>query len=129
MVLVAALLIAAMSLYWTYEHLGLKMSRLDLINPNSSFNQLWLDYIDEFGDFNEVIIVVEGTENGEVIPVLELLAEKIKEFYMESIFPPFTGKDSTLFPLKICKRSSSTLPGRSTRRLPLPFRWTTLPTF
>ena len=80
MVLVAALLIAAMSLYWTYEHLGLKMSRLDLINPNSSFNQLWLDYIDEFGDFNEVIIVVEGTENGEVIPVLELLAEKIKEF-------------------------------------------------
>ena len=79
-VIVSALLLAAVSLYWTYEHLGLKMSRLDLINPNSSFNQLWLDYIDEFGDFNEAIIVVEGTENGEVITVLELLAEKIKEF-------------------------------------------------
>ena len=79
-VVVAALLLAAMSLYWSYEHLGFKMSRLDLINPNSSFNQLWLDYIDEFGDFNEIIIVVEGSENSEVIPVLELLAEKIKEF-------------------------------------------------
>jgi len=79
-VVVVALLLAAGSLYWAYEHLGLKMSRLDLINPNSSFNQLWLDYIDEFGDFNEVIVVVEGTENGEVIPALELLAEKIKEF-------------------------------------------------
>ena len=79
-VLVSALLLAALSLYWSYEHLGLKMSRLDLINPNSSFNQLWLDYIDEFGDFNEVIIVVEGTENNEVIPALELLAEKIKQF-------------------------------------------------
>ena len=80
MVLVLSLLIAAVSLYWTYDHLGLKMSRLDLINPNSGFNQRWLNYIDEFGDDNEVIVVVEGAENSEVLVVLELLAEKIAEF-------------------------------------------------
>ena len=79
-VLVLSLLLAAASLYWSYLHLGLKMSRLDLINPNSGFNQLWLDYIDEFGDEKEVIVVVEGKENGEVIAALEILAEKIKEF-------------------------------------------------
>jgi len=79
-VLVLSVLLAAFSLYWTYEHLGLKMSRLDLINPNSSFNQLWLDYIEEFGDDNEVIVVVEGDKNSEIIAVLELLAEKIAEF-------------------------------------------------
>ena len=79
-VLVMALLLAAASLYWSYEHLGLKMSRLDLINPNSSFNQLWLDYIDEFGDFNEVIVVVEGEGNDEVVAALELLADKIEKF-------------------------------------------------
>jgi len=79
-VLVVSVLIAAFGLYWTYGNLGLKMSRLDLINPHSGFNKLWLDYIDEFGDNNEVIAVVEGKENSEVIAVLELLAKKIAEF-------------------------------------------------
>ncbi|MDR0327309.1 MAG: MMPL family transporter [Planctomycetaceae bacterium] len=79
-VLVLSLLLAGLSLYWANEHLGFKMSRLDLINPNSSFNRLWLDYIDEFGDFNEVIVVVEGNENSEVIAALELLTSKIEKF-------------------------------------------------
>ena len=79
-VLILSVLLAAASLYWTYEHLGLKMSRLDLINPDSGFNQLWLDYIDEFGDDNEVIVVVEGDNDTEVVAVLELLSDKIAEY-------------------------------------------------
>ncbi|MDR0522673.1 MAG: MMPL family transporter [Planctomycetaceae bacterium] len=79
-VLCLSLLTAAASVYYSAGHLGLKMSRLDLINPHSSFNQLWLDYIDEFGDSNEVIIVAEGKDNAEVIPVLKTLAEKIEQF-------------------------------------------------
>ena len=79
-VLVTAILIAIAGLYWSYEHLGLKMSRLDLINPNSSFNQLWLEYIEEFGDDNEAIVVVEGLENSEVTAVLRLLSAKIEQF-------------------------------------------------
>ena len=79
-VLVTAAILACAGLYWSHENLGLKMSRLDLINPNSSFNLLWLDYIDEFGDDNEVIVVVEGTENNDVIAVLQLLSDKIAEF-------------------------------------------------
>ena len=79
-VMAAALLLAIFCLYWSYENLGLKMSRLDLINPNSSFNKLWLDYVDEFGDDNEVIVVVEGTKNEEVSAVLQKLTGKIEEF-------------------------------------------------
>jgi predicted RND superfamily exporter protein len=79
-VLVLSVLLAVLGLYWAYGHLGLKMSRLDLINPQSSFNKLWLDYIDEFGDSNEVIIVVEGKEKSEVLEVLEHLIKKIAEF-------------------------------------------------
>jgi hopanoid biosynthesis associated RND transporter like protein HpnN len=79
-VLVFSLFLAFWSLYWTSEHLGFKMSRLDLINPNSGFNRLWLDYIDEFGDNNEVLVVVEGKGNVEVIPVLETLSERIACF-------------------------------------------------
>ncbi|MDR0336408.1 MAG: MMPL family transporter [Planctomycetaceae bacterium] len=79
-VLVFAFFIAVLSLYWTAEHLGFKMSRLDLINPNSGFNRLWLDYVDEFGDNNEVVVVVEGKGNVETIPVLETLSERIACF-------------------------------------------------
>ncbi|MDR1053564.1 MAG: MMPL family transporter, partial [Planctomycetaceae bacterium] len=71
---------AIFCVYWTYEHLGFKMSRLDLINPKSSFNRLWLDYIEEFGDNNEVTIVIEGKGNAEVIPVLEELADEVAEY-------------------------------------------------
>ncbi|MDR0704544.1 MAG: MMPL family transporter [Planctomycetaceae bacterium] len=80
LVLVFSLFIAVWSLYWTSEHLGFKMSRLDLINPNSGFNRLWLDYIEEFGDNNEVLVVVEGKGNVEIIPVLEKLSERIACF-------------------------------------------------
>ena len=78
-VLFLSIFLSIFSLYWTYTHLGFKMSRLDLINPNSGFNQLWLDYIDEFGDDNEAIVVVEGSKNSEVIAALNLLTEKIAD--------------------------------------------------
>jgi len=79
-VLAAALFLATFCLYWSYGNLGLKMSRLDLINPDSSFNKLWLGYIDEFGDDNEVIVVVEGADNEEVLRILGLLTDKIENF-------------------------------------------------
>lgn len=59
------------------EHLKLKTSRVDLINPESSFNRLWLGYLQEFGDDDEVIVVVSGEHNAEVIPVLDALTEQI----------------------------------------------------
>ncbi len=76
-VLVLSMALAAFSVYLSVEHLGFKMSRLDLINPNSSFNRLWLEYIEEFGESDEVILVVEGKGNVEVIPVLDELAKKV----------------------------------------------------
>ncbi|MDR0869613.1 MAG: MMPL family transporter [Planctomycetaceae bacterium] len=79
-VLVLSVALAAFGAYWAYGHLGFKMSRLDLINPNSGFNRLWLDYIDEFGDSDEVIIVAEGKNNVEVIPVLDALSKRVAAF-------------------------------------------------
>ncbi|MCL2743857.1 MAG: MMPL family transporter [Planctomycetaceae bacterium] len=73
-VLVLSVCTAAFSVYLATQHLGFKMSRLDLINPNSSFNHLWLDYIKEFGDNDEVVVVVEGKNSTEIIPVLETIS-------------------------------------------------------
>ncbi len=79
-VLVFGFLVAALSVFGATQYLGFKMSRLDLINPESSFNQLWLDYLDEFGDNNEVIVVVEGKSNVEIIPIMEDLSARIASF-------------------------------------------------
>ncbi|MDR1923975.1 MAG: MMPL family transporter [Planctomycetaceae bacterium] len=79
-VIALSLFAAVFCVYWASEHLGFKMSRLDLINPKSSFNQLWLDYLDEFGNNDEAVIVIEGKGNAEVIPVLESLANEIAKY-------------------------------------------------
>jgi hopanoid biosynthesis associated RND transporter like protein HpnN len=79
-VIALSLFVAVFCIYWSYEYLGFKMSRLDLINPKSTFNRLWLDYIKEFGENNEVTIVIEGKGNAEVIPVLEYLADSIAKY-------------------------------------------------
>jgi uncharacterized protein len=51
--------------------LGFRTSRLDLLNPESGYNRLWIDYINEFGDEDDVVVVVEGASREEVVPVLE----------------------------------------------------------
>ena len=50
--------VAALAL--TATRLGYRTSRLDLINPKSDYNRLWLEYIKEFGAEDDAVIVVEG---------------------------------------------------------------------
>lgn len=53
------------------SRLGFRTSRLDLLNSESSYNRLWIDYINEFGDEDDVVVVVEGANRELVVPVLE----------------------------------------------------------
>lgn len=62
---------AIFSIVLSVNRLGFRTSRLDLLNPNCSHNQLWIDYIDEFGDQDDVVVVVEGADRQVVVPVLE----------------------------------------------------------
>jgi len=64
--LVAA--VAALVLAGT--RLGFRPSRLDLLNPGG-YNRLWIDYIEEFGDEDDVVVVVDGPSRELVVPVLE----------------------------------------------------------
>ncbi len=72
-----AILIAVTGVLAAVGNLGFKTSRLDLINPNSGFNRLWLEYIEEFGDNDDLIIVVEGKTSADIAPVLDELSDKI----------------------------------------------------
>jgi uncharacterized protein len=63
----------------TASRLNYKSSRLDLLNPKSDYNRLWLEYIDEFGDEDDAVIVVEGAGRDAVIPVLAELSTALGE--------------------------------------------------
>ena len=55
--LVAIALAVAGGVY-AAKHLGYKVSRVDLLDPESEYNKLWIDYIAEFGDDDDAVIVV-----------------------------------------------------------------------
>ena len=66
--------LAAVACYLTATRLGYQTSRLDLLNPKSNYNRLWIEYIKEFGDEDDAVVVVEGASREQVVPVLEELS-------------------------------------------------------
>jgi len=63
--------LAAAACYLTATQLGYQTSRMDLLDPNSNYNQLWTAYIEEFGEEDDAVVVVEGAGREQVVPVLE----------------------------------------------------------
>jgi len=76
-VVMGAVLSAAAAGLFTAQHLGYKVSRVDLLDPKSDYNKLWIDYIREFGEDDDAVIVVEGTSRSGVIAVLEELSREV----------------------------------------------------
>ncbi|MDO4582991.1 MAG: MMPL family transporter [Planctomycetia bacterium] len=64
---------------YTFDHLRFKNRRLDLINPQSEWNQYWLDYIDKFGATDDMIVAVDGDSQEEILASVEAVAEKIQQ--------------------------------------------------
>jgi hypothetical protein len=60
------------------------VSRVDLLNPKSDYNKLWIDYIREFGEDDDAVIVVEGESRDGVIAVLEEVSREVRR--EESLF-------------------------------------------
>ncbi len=84
-VVMLAVALAVLGVGWSVTHLGFRTSRLDLLNPESGYNRLWIEYINEFGDEDDVVVVVEGPGRETVVPVLEeisaALAQQDRFFY------------------------------------------------
>lgn len=78
-VLAAAVLLAVAAIVISIGGLGFHASRLDLINPQCAHNRLWVDYINEFGDQDDVVVLVQGANRDQVIPVLEDLSARLLE--------------------------------------------------
>ncbi len=76
-VVVVGMAAAVLALLYSASRLGFRTSRLDLLSPESSYNQLWIEYINEFGDADDVVVVVEGESRLEVVPVLEEISKAL----------------------------------------------------
>lgn len=77
--LVLALVAAVASIAAAIQSMGFHTSRLDLLNPESSYNKLWINYINEFGKEDDTVIVIEGPDRETVIPVLEELSANLSQ--------------------------------------------------
>jgi hopanoid biosynthesis associated RND transporter like protein HpnN len=69
-----SVLLAVGAIGWAGHSLSLRNSRADLLNPNSAYHHRWLEYVNEFGDQDDVLLVVHGKDRAAVVPVLDELA-------------------------------------------------------
>ncbi len=83
-IVLAAIASAVAAGWWTAQSLGYKVNRTDLLDPKSEYNKLWIDYIAEFGEDDDAVIVVEGPSRAIVVRVLEEVSEEV-------------GRDGALF--------------------------------
>jgi hopanoid biosynthesis associated RND transporter like protein HpnN len=76
-VIAAAVISAGATGLFTARHLGYKVSRVDLLDPESDYNKLWIDYIREFGEDDDAVVVVEGADRSRVVAALDDLSAAV----------------------------------------------------
>jgi len=76
-VLTCAVLLAVLASALAMWSLKFKTNRLDLLNRDSEFNQRWLAHLDEFGDQDDVVIVVEGADSTEIAAAMQDIATRV----------------------------------------------------
>jgi len=76
-IVLGAVISAVAAGVWTSQSLGYKVSRVDLLDPKSDYNKLWIDYIKEFGEDDDAVVVVEGPTRDQVVKVLEELSREV----------------------------------------------------
>lgn len=67
--------LAALAVAYSSTQLGYKTSRHDLVNAENEYGRLWNEYVEEFGEEDDAVVVVEGQSRAAVVPVLQELAQ------------------------------------------------------
>jgi len=78
-VLAASAAMCALSLYAAFFHLQYHTQRSDLISPRKECQQRWHNYIKEFGDDDDIVVVVKGADRASMIAALEQVAGRVRE--------------------------------------------------
>lgn len=80
LVLVIALLLCGISIYAALTQLEYLTRRDDLISGNKEHQRRWRNYLGEFGQDEDIVVVVEGTNPQAMREALETLAVKIGQY-------------------------------------------------
>jgi uncharacterized protein len=78
LVLLLALACCGLSVYGAATHLQYHTQRSDLISPRKECQQLWRQYVEEFGDDDDIVVVVQGSDRKQMERALESLAGKVR---------------------------------------------------
>lgn len=71
--------IAAICIGLAIWQLEFRASRLDLLNPASGFNQRWLAYLDEFGEDDDIAVVIRGESPANVVDAVEAVTDELNQ--------------------------------------------------
>ena len=78
-ILVVGFVIAAFCVGLAVFLLDFRTSRLDLLNPESAFNRRWLAYLDEFGDADDIVVVINGESQPAIVRAMDDLTEVLRQ--------------------------------------------------
>lgn len=115
-VLTVALMLAALSLWYTARNLTFLTGRDDLMPKHAPFQQDYQAYRASFGDQEEIVVVVEGTDPSLVSRFSDALYGRLsqeKRLFLEVLYPggmPYFRQNGLLFmPLEQLQTMRSTL--------------------
>jgi uncharacterized protein len=78
LVLMLSLGLCGLSLFAASTRLQYQTQRNDLISPKKEYQQRWKQYLDEFGDDDDIVVVVRGQHRPQMEQALEAAAEHIR---------------------------------------------------
>src|SRR5262245_53239494 len=76
-VLTVSFALAAVSGYAFYDRLDYRTQRSDLMSPDKDYQQRWKQYVAEFGEDDDMVVVVEGSDAARMRAAIDALAADI----------------------------------------------------
>jgi uncharacterized protein len=102
-IVAVALLLSLLSIYYTQKNMKFLTGRDDLMPKNTQFHRDYREYRQEFGDMEEIVVVMECADQEKAARFGELLNEKLskdKKNFSDVFFPsglPFFKQNGFLF--------------------------------
>jgi len=103
LILFVAMVLSAFSVFYTRGHLEFLTGRDDLMPKNSKFHRDYREYRQEFGDQEEIVVVIESDDTEKAARFGALLDQRLrkrKDVFREVFYPfglPFFQKNGLLF--------------------------------
>lgn len=70
---------AVLCVTYAAQHLRFKTNRADLIDPSAAFHQRWLKYTENFGEQDDMVIVIQSEEPEQIKQVQDAIGTRLKK--------------------------------------------------